>query len=228
MPGKPRGNPRTAKKNTITARGMKLTKLDADAQPVGDPVELAPGEYSLDIDLGAFTPDDSDIALPLPPLAPDATLEFTTDDPAAVELARKLLRIPVPTAVIASWFPAMFRRPVGAHEDEVWTLCKVFLTPQGLYVYREPPAEPETFTSGAQPAWYSVVDFEKTTRPVAGYAARSAGIPIITAAGSVLVQPTGGCGCSATRLRHWRPPWSRNLISWEDGVTLATAATEGR
>lgn len=220
MPGKPRENPRTRRKNTIEARGIKMQKLDADAQPVGEPVTME-GTATVELS-GEWALDPHSEPLDL---APGVTAEFSSDDPATVKLARELTRIPVPTAVISQWFPAFFRAPGQA---EPWRLCKVFLTPQGLYVYRQPPVEPETFTSGAMPAWYSGVDFEETRRPATGRTASNAGIPIVTAAGTALVQPTGGCGCAAGRIKHWRPTWARNVISWADGVALAGDATNGR
>lgn len=202
-------------KKTTTARGAKLQKLDGDAQPVGDPQPL--GEVAL-----SFEPDDSDIQLP----EPGATMEFETSDPAAVAAVQEATRIPIPTAVVNKWWPAFFR---GPGTEPPWATCKVFLTPQGLYVYRAVP-EDETFATGALPAWYAPADFAKTAKPVTGYAAMNAGIPIITTAGTVTVQPAPGCGCAAGRLKRWTPSWVRNTISWEDAVALtgATDATAGR
>lgn len=142
----------------------------------------------------------------------------------SVDPAQELTRIPLPTAVINEWFPAYFRPP---GEDQPWATVKVYLTPQGLYVYRAAPDESETFTTGATPAWYSTVDFSKTAKPVTGYAAMNAGIPIETAAGRVNVQPYPGCGCGHRKLKNWTPSWSRNRISWTDAVAL-TDPTAGR
>lgn len=201
----------------IAAHGVRAQKIDAEGAPVGEPQHLGDATATL-----SFEPDDTGIELPA--LAPGATLSFSTDDPAAVELARELTRIPVPTAVIGQWFPAYFRPP---NEPQPWNTCKVFLTPQGLYVYRAAPEEPETFTTGATPAWYSTVDFSKTAQPVTGYAALNAGIPIETAAGRANVQPYPGCGCGHRKLKNWTPSWSRNRISWADAVAL-TDSTAGR
>jgi hypothetical protein len=211
----------------IAAHGMRVQKLDEDGAPVGEPQHLGDATVSLDarpgdpLDVagtfhylpGAGAPDD-----------PAHEMEFSTDDPAAVATVRELTRIPVPTAVIAEWFPSYFRPP---GEDQPWNTCKAFLTPQGLYVYRTAPAESETFTTGATPAWYSGVDFAKTAKPVTGYAAMNAGIPIETAAGRVNVQPYPGCGCGHRKLKNWTPSWSRNRISWADAVALADP-TAGR
>lgn len=207
----------TARKTT-TAKGVRLQKLDEDGAPVGEPQHL--GDATATVTLETLDAE----SVTLPELAPDATIEFATDDPDTVALAQELTRIPLPTAVVAQWFPAYFRPP---NEPQPWAVCKVFLTPQGLYVYRAAPAESETFTTGATPAWYSTVDFAKTARPVTGYAAMNAGIPIETAAGRVNVQPYPGCGCGHRKLKNWTPSWSRNRISWDDAVAL-TDTTAGR
>lgn len=196
----------------ITAQGVTLQKLDADGAPTGEPQRLGDGTATLDVEPNDLPEQDA------------PALEFETSDPDAVALARELTRIPIPTAVIAQWFPAYFR-PDGA--EQPWPTCKVFLTPQGLYVYRATPAEPETFDTGATPTWYAGVDFAETAKPVTGYAAMNAGIPITTSAGKVNVQPYGGCGCNARKLKNWTPSWARNRISWDDAVKL-TDATAGR
>lgn len=205
----------TARKTT-TAKGVRLQKLDEDGAPVGEPQHL--GDATVTLETEPAEP------VTLPELAPGATIEFATDDPDTVALVQELMRIPLPTAVVAQWFPAYYRPP---NEPQPWAVCKVFLTPQGLYVYRAAPAESETFTTGATPAWYSTVDFAKTRKPVTGYAAMNAGIPIETAAGRVNVQPYPGCGCGHRKLKNWTPSWSRNRISWDDAVAL-TDTTAGR
>lgn len=205
----------TARKTT-TAKGVRLQKLDEDGAPVGEPQHLGDATVTLEtLDVEPVT---------LPELAPGATIEFATGDPATVALVQELTRIPIPTAVVGQWFPAYFRPP---NEPQPWAVCKVFLTPQGIYVYRAAPVESETFTTGATPAWYSTVDFAKTRKPVTGYAAMNAGIPIETAAGRVNVQPYPGCGCGHRKLKNWTPSWSRNRISWDDAVAL-TDTTAGR
>jgi hypothetical protein len=215
MPPRKTTGDQPATEKTTTDRGVRVQKIDAEGAPVGEPQQLSGVEASLE-----FTPDDSGIELP----ERDATLEFETSDPAAAATVKELLRIPIPTTVVNEWFPAYFRPP---GDDQPWATCKVFLTPQGLYVYRTAPAEPETFTTGATPAWYAGVNFAETAKPVTGYAALNAGIPITTSAGRVNVQPFPGCGCSARRLKNWTPSWARNRISWTDAVAL-TDTTAGR
>lgn len=209
----------------IQAQAIRLQRLGAGGEPTGDSVHLDDATATVHLD-PTDTVEAAGLAADMNRLQKDGiTVEFSTSDPDTAATVRELIRIPIPTAVINQWFPAFFRPP---GEDHAWNLCKVFLTPQGLYVYRTRPAEPETFTSGALPAWYSSVDFEKTNKPVSGTVARNAGIPIVTAAGTVTVQPTGGCGCAARGIKGWRPDWSRNVISWADGVQLATSSTNGR
>jgi hypothetical protein len=204
-----------AVRSRVAAQGVTLQKLDADGALIGEPQHL-PGVAT--VSLGAENPQ----VAPVP--AGNIEVEFETSDPATIALVRELTRIPIPTAVINEWFPA-FVRPPG--EVQPWATCKVFLTPQGLYVYRAAPQQQETFRDGAQPDLYAAVDFVKTAKPVAGYAAMNAGIPIHTGAGKVIVQPAPGCGCSARKLKNWTPTWARNRISWADAVKLADP-TAGR
>jgi hypothetical protein len=121
-------------------------------------------------------------------------------------------RVPVPTAVTDTWFPSQVRLPTG----ELLHTAKVFATPQGLYVYLKPPTDLlQNPASLGDVRFFSPIDYDKTPRPVTGYAARNAGIPIFTDAGQVTVVPVGGCGCSARRLKNWKPSWSRTSIPWE-------------
>jgi len=205
-----------AARSAVAARGVRLQKLDGDGAPVGEPVSIGDGTAAL-----SFEPDDSGIDLPESSVG--ATVEMTVTDPEQLATLRETFRIPIPTAVVQEWFPAYFRPP---GESVPWIRTRVFLTPQGLYVYTSPPEQPETFKTGAAPAWYSTVDFAKTSKPVTGYAAMNAGVPIMTAAGKAIVQPTGGCKCNTRSLRNWTPTWSRNRISWTDAVALA-ATPEG-
>lgn len=214
-----------AERSRVQAIGVYLTPIDEEGKPTGPPRHMGDATVQLNLEPND-TPEVEELAADMNRLQKDGiTMEFSTDDPATVALARELTRIPIPTTVINQWWPAFVRVP---GEEQAWNLCKVFLTPQGLYVYRAAPAEPETFTSGAMPTWYSSVNFEETRKPVSGYAARNAGIPIVTAAGTVTVQPTTGCGCQARGLKGWRPTWSRSVISWADGVKLAIGSTNGR
>lgn len=223
----PKGKKPAAKPPLVTAVDLSLTPLDADGQPTGLPVPVPDAVVSLDVepvveqtgleDFGIYGPG-SDVA------RRDAAIAEAVDVQPPV-LTPVDPRIPIPTAVIDRWFPAFVRWP---HEDQPLTSCKVLLTPQGLYVYTKPAVEPETFASGARPARYAAVDFEKTGKPPIGTVARNAGIVIVTAVGQrVIVQPTGGCGCG-NRLKRWTPTWARNVISWETGVELAAVATAGR
>lgn len=216
-----------AEASRVAAKGIMMQPIDGEGNATGPARHL--GDATVSMDLRPGDPLDVAGTFHYPPGAgapddPAATMEFSTDDPAAVATVRELTRIPLPTAVVAQWFPAYFRPP---NEPQPWAVCKVFLTPQGIYVYRAAPAESETFTTGATPAWYSTVDFAKTARPVTGYAAMNAGIPIETAAGRVNVQPYPGCGCGHRKLKNWTPSWSRNRISWDDAVAL-TDTTAGR
>lgn len=203
---------------TIEASSVSLVRLDEEGQPVGEPEPFLGANVTV-----AFEPVDMELpALDPGPYAPMGAAKPLV---ASVPVSNiESSRIPIPTAVIDRWFPAFVHWP---GQGQAASTCKVYLTPQGLYVYKRVPNEPETFKSGAQPKWYSPVDFEKTAKPARGSVIRNAGIHIVTDAGTVTVQQGGPCGCGG-RLNHWTPGWTRNSITWEDGVRLAATATEGR
>jgi hypothetical protein len=211
--------PATGSDGAISARSMRLQKLDGDGQPVGEPVQMG----SATIAVGQFEAREA--------YGPDGDTQPVTEMSFEVPLSevppaviRDLTRIPVPTAVMDRWFPAFVRWP---GEDQLLTRCKVFATPQGLYVYSTVPTEQETSASGAHPDRYAPINFEKTTTPPIGTVARNAGIRIATPDGNAIVQPTGGCGCGS-RLKSWTPRWARNSVTWTDGAALAANATTGR
>lgn len=206
-------------RSTVAARGIYLQPLDADGAPVGERKHLGDATATVSFQPPEEEAKGLDVVLSESPVAIDVKIT----DPATVAMVREMMRIPIPTAVVHEWFPAFFHAPDGG---QPWIRCRVFLAPQGLYVYRNPPEEEETFTNGASPAWFSPVDYSKTPKPVSGYAAMNAGIPIMTAAGKVIVQPTGGCRCNTRSLRTWTPAWSRNRISWTDAVAMVVT-TEG-
>lgn len=206
MPDKPRRAPR---RRIVEAKSVTLTKLGADGEPVGGPIPMPGMTATVHLE-----PEESAAETTAPAFVSGADLTIDAPISAAV---RELARIPLPTAVISTWFPAFVRVP---SESQAWSKCKVFLTPQGLYVYKSRPKDGvETVKAGAFPAWYSTVDFEKTHKPAVGNVARNAGIRIQTAAGVVIVQPIAHCGCGS-QLKHWRPMWARNVIAWRDAVAL--------
>jgi hypothetical protein len=122
-----------------------------------------------------------------------------------------LPRVPVPVSFRAEWFPASVKLP---DRDQPLRLAKVFATREGLYVYIRPPGQNDR-TTGAHPEWFSPIHYDKTPRPAGGYAARQKGFHVVTDAGTVVVQPLGGCGCSAGALKAWRPTWATRNEAWE-------------
>ncbi len=116
---------------------------------------------------------------------------------------------PIPSAIRAEWWPAAVRLPGQVQPIRV---AKVYATRQGLYVYTSPPADP---TNGLEPDFFSPINYDKTHRPGSSYAARQAGLIIVTDAGNVVVQQLGGCGCTHQALKSWRPTWANYNESWE-------------
>lgn len=135
-----------------------------------------------------------------------------TDWPALAAAAlERALTAPVPVSFRAEWWPAMVQLP--DYPTPV-RLAKVFVAASGLYVYTARPPIQHRATGGT-PHWWARVDFDKTPRPATGYAARDAGVLLVTEAGSVVVQPLGGCGCQNGALRAWRPDWANRNEAWE-------------
>jgi len=212
---------KTSDNTTVKATGITLTPLGEDGAPRLADRRILP-DTNVTIELSPEVPEYFEAPAPIRSVSYD--VDASNVSPETVRTLKALTRIPIPTAVIDRWFPAFVRWP---GEDMVLNLCKVFLTPQGLYVYKKRPTEPETFTDGAQPDRYAVVLWDETVKPVTGTTARNAGIPIMTSVGKVIVQPSGGCGCGS-RMKHWLPDWSRNRITWETALTLPSVPAEGR
>lgn len=120
-------------------------------------------------------------------------------------------RAPTPTAYRAEWWPASVNLP---DLRQAIRLARVYATPQGLYVYTRAPRQPDRQTGGV-PFWWAPLDYDKTARPATGYAARSAGIHLVTDVGTAVVQPLSGCGCSNGILKAWRPSWAARNEPWE-------------
>lgn len=214
--------PPSRRKPTVKAKGITVTPLGDDGLPSGPGVHMPDALATVGLDVTDVRPVEELYSPEELTAARGLTMQI---DVVAGSALSELTRIPIPTAVIDRWFPAFVRWP---GEDQPLVSCKVFATPQGLYVYTRRPDRPEGFSEGAKPQrWVSSIDFEKTGLPPVSSVARNAGFRIHTPAGVVIVQPTGSCGCG-NRLKHWTPDWARNTISWQDGAKLAANAIAGR
>jgi hypothetical protein len=129
----------------------------------------------------------------------------------AAEALERAQAAPVPSSYRAEWWPAHVRFP---DLETPARLAKVYATREGLYVYNRAPGQNERATGGT-PYWYARLFYDKTPKPVTGYAARNAGIPLVTEAGQVIITLLGGCGCANGALRAWRPQWAGRLEAWE-------------
>lgn len=232
------------------AQIVRMQKLDADGAPVGQPVEMNDAYVTwaettreqAELDVALAQTASEELArmevergpVEYPSVAQGA--EFPQVAPVlagniqGIDIARltEVIRVPVPTSVAHSWFPAHVQLPAGVDIDGQALLypCKVYATPQGLYVYREVPSEREAFRSGAQPAFWSPIDYEETPTPTVGTLSRS-GHAIHTAAGVVMVRKENSCGCGHP-LKRWRPDWARVRVSWADTATLWRQEKEAR
>ena len=137
-------------------------------------------------------------------------VEASTEEPVAPDPEHDQLEvapdpepaIPTPTAFRMAWYPAA----VLTAEGKQIYLAKVYLTVQGLYVFTAP---------NSPPAYYTAVDYDKTTKPNSNYAATRKRVAIHTTDGRVVtVTPTGGCGCVNRPLNNWRPDWAQRIEAW--------------
>lgn len=108
-----------------------------------------------------------------------------------------------PTGVYDSFYPASVLMP----DREVWRRCKVFLTPQGVLIYRSAPVKP---TEPIEPDFTSPINFAEARRPLND--ARM-GYYLPTAAGLLTITGGGGCGCG-NRLKYWVPEWANDVLPW--------------
>lgn len=141
----------------------------------------------------------------------DPTVRPARGPAASAVLLDDVPAVPIPVSFRGEWFPASVKLP---DRDQPLRLAKVFATREGLYVYIRPPAQSDRLT-GAHPEWFSPIHYDKTPRPAGGYAARQKGFHVVTDAGTVVVQPLGGCGCNAGALKAWRPTWATRNEAWE-------------
>ena len=109
--------------------------------------------------------------------------------------------IPHPQAQMAVWMRAAIRLP---DTGEIWTDCKIYATPDGLYVYRTIPAD------GWTPDWWAPLPPQ--SRPITGVMARN-GFNLATGKGAVIITPSGNCACSAP-LRRFNPDFATRVVKW--------------
>lgn len=110
--------------------------------------------------------------------------------------------VPTPAAIYASMYPATVLLPGGVQHNR----CKVFVAPEGLYVYWATP------TSGHVPDWFAPVDYGQTLRMPSGHPAKL-GWDVVTSMGMVTVTAEGGCGCGWP-LKRWVPEFAHRRVAW--------------
>jgi hypothetical protein len=119
------------------------------------------------------------------------------------------MTIPSPTAVLHTWFPATVQKPDGS----LIRRARVYITPEGLYVYTRPAEDT------AAPNQYWPVNWAATAQPKRSTATDMNGYRITTTSGIVTVHTGGqGCGCS-NPLKKWVPEFAgTTLRSWPSGA----------
>jgi hypothetical protein len=109
--------------------------------------------------------------------------------------------IPHPQAQMSVWMRAAIRLP---DTGEIWRDCKIYATPDGLYVYRRRPDD------GWTPDWWAPLPPQ--ARPITGVMARN-GFNLATGKGAVIITPSANCSCSAP-LRTFHPDYAQRVVKW--------------
>jgi hypothetical protein len=110
------------------------------------------------------------------------------------------------------WYPAAV---LVVDTGQVWHRCRVYVTSAGLRVFRTKPE------SGDSPDWESPLDMARhaeTGEP--NWTANQIGVDIHTEAGTVVITPTGGCGCGST-LKRWVPRWANRAAAWPTATPVS-------
>jgi len=114
---------------------------------------------------------------------------------------------PIPTRIIADFFPTTVRLP----DDRLRHNVRVQATDVGLYVFADKP--PADDLSGA--LFFSPIVWAETTnqRPPARVS-----FVIMTELGGVAVTQLLGCGCAYADLKYWTPAWVSRSLPWGGGA----------
>lgn len=118
------------------------------------------------------------------------------------------LERPVPTRIIADFFPASVRLP---DRDGLFHSVRAQATDVGLYVFEHRPPSPDL----SDALFFSPIVWSETTnqRPPARVA-----FNIMTQAGPVGITQMLGCGCHLADLKYWVPAWASRSLPWGGGV----------
>jgi hypothetical protein len=110
-----------------------------------------------------------------------------------------------PLITYGSWFPASVLLPDG----RIGHKARIYVTSEGLKVFLTKPAD------GLTPDWESPIVFSETAKP--DWTARNFGVDFVTEAGTVVVTPSGNCGCGSS-LKRWGWPQAVTTGLWPSEV----------
>jgi hypothetical protein len=119
------------------------------------------------------------------------------------------MTIPTPTAALHTWFPVTVEKPDGT----LIRRARVYVTPEGLYVYTRKPAD------GVTPNHWWPLNWAATAQPKRTQASSMNGHQFkTTEGGTVTVHTNGeGCGCS-NPLKKWAPEYAGTTLNeWPTG-----------
>jgi hypothetical protein len=113
------------------------------------------------------------------------------------------MTIPQPTGSLHTWFPATLEQPDGS----LIRRARVYVTPEGLFVYTLVPGD------GVTPNYWWPINWAATSQPKRSTATDMNGYVITTDTGKVVVHTSGqGCGCS-NPLKRWTPAFAGTTLS---------------
>lgn len=111
--------------------------------------------------------------------------------------------IPEPTAIKTVIYPVIVQVPGHPPRDR----AKVYVTPEGLYVYWAVPAAETDWT----PEYWAPITWPQPKLPPPHM--WRMGFKIRTDYGDVLITASGGCGCGWP-LKRWNPEFANRNVAW--------------
>jgi len=114
---------------------------------------------------------------------------------------------PVPSAIVAQWFPAFVALPSGVTQANT----RVFITDVGLMIFDRRPDGDDPVS---QALFWSPMDWPATQQAYPSQPQPRISFRVETEAGSVGITPQTGCGCHLRNLKNWVPSWTARSIPW--------------
>lgn len=112
-------------------------------------------------------------------------------------------QMPEPTAVKGVIYPAWVQVPGEQPRER----AKVYIAPEGLYVYWAVPDDPQDWT----PDYWAPITWPQPKLPPPHM--QRMGFQLETDYGAVVITTDGGCGCNWP-LKYWVPEYANHNVAW--------------